>query len=99
MGVNVCYAPVADVVATRDNPALGIRGFGSEAAAVAGMVAATVRGLRSAGVAATAKHFPGKGGARSTRTMRSASSDCDELGSTPSNSHRSARRSPSGSIS
>ena len=61
MGVNVCYAPVADVVATRDNPALGIRGFGSEAAPVAGMVAATVRGLRSAGVAATAKHFPGKG--------------------------------------
>ena len=61
MGVNVCYAPVADVVATRDNPALGIRGFGSEAAAVAGFVAATVRGLRSAGVAATAKHFPGKG--------------------------------------
>ena len=61
MGVNVCYAPVADVVATRDNPALGIRGFGSEAAAVAGLVAATVRGLRSAGVAATAKHFPGKG--------------------------------------
>ena len=61
MGVNVCYAPVADVVATRHNPALGIRGFGSEAAAVAGFVAATVRGLRSAGVAATAKHFPGKG--------------------------------------
>ena len=61
MGVNVCYAPVADVVATRDNPALGIRGYGSGAAAVAGMVAATVRGLRSAGVAATAKHFPGKG--------------------------------------
>ena len=61
MGVNVCYAPVADVVATRDNPALGIRGFGSEAAPVAGFVAATVRGLRSAGVAATAKHFPGKG--------------------------------------
>ena len=61
MGVNVCYAPVADVVAIRDNPALGIRGFGSEATPVAGMVAATVRGLRSAGVAATAKHFPGKG--------------------------------------
>ena len=61
MGVNVCYTPVADVVATRNNPALGIRGFGSEAAAVAGFVAATVRGLRSAGVAATAKHFPGKG--------------------------------------
>jgi beta-N-acetylhexosaminidase len=61
MGVNVCYAPVADVVATRENPALGIRGFGSDAEAVAGFVGATVRGLRSAGVAATAKHFPGAG--------------------------------------
>jgi beta-N-acetylhexosaminidase len=61
MGVNVCYAPVADVVVTRENPALGIRGFGSESAAVATHVAATVRGLRSTGVAAAAKHFPGKG--------------------------------------
>jgi beta-N-acetylhexosaminidase len=61
MGINVCYAPVADVVVTRANPALGIRGFGSEAGPVADFVAATVRGIRSAGVAATVKHFPGKG--------------------------------------
>lgn len=61
MGINVCYAPVADVVVTRQNPALGIRGFGSEAGAVADFVAATVRGIRAAGVAATIKHFPGKG--------------------------------------
>ena len=61
MGVNVCYAPVADVAMTTLNPALGIREFGSDASAVAGLVAATVRGIRSAGVAATVKHFPGKG--------------------------------------
>ena len=61
MGVNVCYAPVADVAVTERNPALGIRSFGSEAAPVAAMVAATVRGIRAAGVAATVKHFPGKG--------------------------------------
>jgi beta-N-acetylhexosaminidase len=61
MGVNVCYAPVADVAVDRTNPALGIRSFGADAAAVAGMVAATVRGIQSAGVAATVKHFPGKG--------------------------------------
>ena len=61
MGVNVCYAPVADVAVTERNPALGIRSFGAEAAPVAEMVAATVRGFRSAGVAATVKHFPGKG--------------------------------------
>ncbi len=62
MGVNVCYAPVADVAVTERNPALGIRSFGSEPAAVAAMVAATVTGIRSAGVAATVKHFPGAGG-------------------------------------
>jgi beta-N-acetylhexosaminidase len=61
MGVNVCYAPVADVAVTERNPALGIRSFGSEPEPVAAMVAATVRGIRAAGVAATVKHFPGKG--------------------------------------
>ena len=61
MGVNVCYAPVADVAVTQLNPALGIRAFGSDGPAVAAMVAATVRGIRSTGVAATVKHFPGKG--------------------------------------
>ena len=61
MGVNVCYAPVADVAVTQLNPALGIRAFGADARAVAGMVAATVRGIDSTGVAATVKHFPGKG--------------------------------------
>jgi beta-N-acetylhexosaminidase len=61
MGVNVCYAPVADVAVTRSSPALGIRAFGSEADVVAGMVAATIRGIRSTGVAATVKHFPGAG--------------------------------------
>jgi beta-N-acetylhexosaminidase len=61
MGVNVCYAPVADVAVTQLNPALGIRAFGADAGAVAGMVAATVHGIESTGVAATVKHFPGKG--------------------------------------
>jgi beta-N-acetylhexosaminidase len=61
VGVNVCYAPVADVASNSANPALGIRSYGADPAAVARHVAATVRGLRSAGVAATAKHFPGKG--------------------------------------
>ena len=62
MGVNVLYGPVADVAVTERNPALGIRSFGSDAAAVAAMVAATIRGVRSAGIAAAVKHFPGAGG-------------------------------------
>jgi beta-N-acetylhexosaminidase len=63
LGVNVNYAPVCDLATNPANPSLGIRSFGDDPVAVAGLVAATVRGLQAVGVAATAKHFPGKGDA------------------------------------
>jgi beta-N-acetylhexosaminidase len=50
-----------DVATNPANPAIGIRSFGDDPAAVAALAAALVRGVRSAGVAATAKHFPGIG--------------------------------------
>ncbi len=62
MGVNTVYAPVCDLADNPANPHIGIRSFGSEPGTVAALVAATVRGLRSAGVAAGGKHFPGLGG-------------------------------------
>ncbi|MGH2474561.1 MAG: glycoside hydrolase family 3 protein, partial [Candidatus Limnocylindrales bacterium] len=61
MGVNVIYAPVLDIASNPANPALGIRSFGDDPAAVARHGAAMVRGLQSAGVAATVKHAPGMG--------------------------------------
>jgi len=61
LGVNVNYAPVCDVANNPANPALGIRSFGDDPPAVGRLAAATVRGLQSEGVAATAKHFPGAG--------------------------------------
>ncbi|HEY7941556.1 MAG TPA: glycoside hydrolase family 3 protein [Candidatus Limnocylindrales bacterium] len=61
LGVNVDYAPVCDVASDPANPALGIRSFGDDPEAVGRFAAATVRGLQDAGVAATAKHFPGGG--------------------------------------
>jgi beta-N-acetylhexosaminidase len=61
LGVNVNYAPVCDLATNPSNPALGVRSFGEDPAAVAELVAATVRGLQAEGVAATLKHFPGKG--------------------------------------
>ena len=61
LGVNVNYAPVCDVANNPANPALGIRSFGDDPPTVGRMAAATVRGLQSEGVAATAKHFPGAG--------------------------------------
>jgi beta-N-acetylhexosaminidase len=62
-GVNVNYAPVLDVAVNPDNPSLGIRSFGDDPAEVGRLGAAWLRGVQSAGVAATGKHFPGAGAA------------------------------------
>lgn len=64
LGINVNYAPVADVASQPDNPSMGIRSFGSDAPSVAKLTGAMVEGLQSSGVAATLKHFPGKGEAK-----------------------------------
>lgn len=61
MGVNVNYAPSCDVNSNPHNPVIGTRSFGESPAHVARLSAAMVRGLQDAGVAATAKHFPGHG--------------------------------------
>ena len=61
VGVNVALAPVADLPA---GPALRGRTFGGSSGAVAARVRASVEGWRGGRVAATAKHFPGLGGAR-----------------------------------
>jgi beta-N-acetylhexosaminidase len=60
-GVNLSYAPVADVNANPDNPVIGVRSFGSDSALVSRHTAAYVRGLQSTGVIGCAKHFPGHG--------------------------------------
>jgi beta-N-acetylhexosaminidase len=61
MGVNVNYAPSCDVNINPDNPVIGIRSFGENPAEVARLASAMTEGIQSAGVAATAKHFPGHG--------------------------------------
>jgi beta-N-acetylhexosaminidase len=61
VGVNLDFAPVADVNTNPQNPVIGIRSFGSDGDLVARHVAAFVDGLQSAGIAACAKHFPGHG--------------------------------------
>lgn len=59
VGVNVDLAPVADVEPSPNF--LGPRSFGGDAATVAARACAFARGLQSAGVAYTLKHFPGLG--------------------------------------
>ncbi|MEU9129087.1 glycoside hydrolase family 3 protein [Kitasatospora sp. NPDC048540] len=61
VGVNLDYAPSADVNSNPDNPVIGVRSFGDDGELAARHTAAYVRGLQSAGVAACAKHFPGHG--------------------------------------
>jgi beta-N-acetylhexosaminidase len=63
VGVNVNYAPVADLATNPANPSLGVRSFGDDPERVAEHVRAFVAGLESVGVASTLKHFPGKGDA------------------------------------
>lgn len=62
VGIDWVFAPVADL---DDGPASGVigdRSFGADPPAVAASVSAFAEGIRSAGVAVTAKHFPGHGG-------------------------------------
>ncbi|WP_405140475.1 glycoside hydrolase family 3 protein [Sphaerisporangium sp. NBC_01403] len=60
-GINVNFAPAADVNSNPGNPVIGLRSFGADPALVARHTAAWVRGLQAAVVAACAKHFPGHG--------------------------------------
>ncbi|GHG96650.1 glycoside hydrolase family 3 protein [Streptomyces lanatus] len=60
-GVNLNWAPSADVNSNAANPVIGVRSFGADTALVARHTAAYVTGLQSAGVAACTKHFPGHG--------------------------------------
>ncbi|WP_435850223.1 glycoside hydrolase family 3 protein [Streptomyces uncialis] len=65
LGIRQNYSPVADVNVDPANPVIGVRSFGSDPDQVARLVAAEVKGYqRSAGIAATAKHFPGHGDTR-----------------------------------
>lgn len=61
LGVNVNFAPVCDVNINPQNPVIGTRSFGESPELVSNLAAALITGLQSAGVAATAKHFPGHG--------------------------------------
>ncbi|MFG3366493.1 glycoside hydrolase family 3 protein [Streptomyces sp. NPDC048156] len=61
VGIRQNYAPDADVNINPANPVIGVRSFGADPEAVAGLVAAEVKGYQSSDIASTAKHFPGHG--------------------------------------
>ena len=60
-GLNLDFAPDADVNTNPDNPVIGTRAFSSDPETAAAMVAAAVEGFHDAGVLCCLKHFPGHG--------------------------------------
>lgn len=60
-GLDVDFAPDADVLDAEDNTVIADRSFGTDPSLAADMVAEMVEGLKSEGISATLKHFPGHG--------------------------------------
>ncbi|UNO39177.1 glycoside hydrolase family 3 N-terminal domain-containing protein [Streptomyces sp. MST-110588] len=77
-GVNLNLAPSVDVNSVPENPVIGVRSFGATPEKVSRHGAAFVRGLQSAGVAASAKHFPGHGATVTDSHHALPVVDCDE---------------------
>ena len=61
IGVQINFAPVADVDINPRNPVINTRSFGGDPKNVAQKVVAYSRGLEDGGVLSVAKHFPGHG--------------------------------------
>jgi len=61
LGINVDFAPVADVNTNPDNPVIGTRAFSSDPQVAAAKAAEFIVSLQKMGVSACAKHFPGHG--------------------------------------
>ena len=74
-GVNLDLAPVSDVAGTSGFEVAQDRGFAGGPQRVARMASAFSRGLQSARVAATAKHFPGVGALTTDTDFKLASID------------------------
>lgn len=61
LGINMDFAPVADIWSNDANTVIGNRAFGREPERVGVRVEAAVRGLQDAGVMSVIKHLPGHG--------------------------------------
>lgn len=61
VGINLDFAPCADVLTNPQNPVIGDRSIGSDPLLVERHVSALIRGYLKAGVIPCVKHFPGHG--------------------------------------
>lgn len=61
LGANMIHSPVLDVNTHPGNPEIGPRAYGEDPDTVTRYALQSLRGFNEAGVAATGKHFPGRG--------------------------------------
>ncbi|HLW32274.1 MAG TPA: glycoside hydrolase family 3 N-terminal domain-containing protein [Aequorivita sp.] len=61
LGVHINFAPVVDINTNPKNPIIGNRSFGEDKDNVTEKALAFMKGMQSAGVLGSAKHFPGHG--------------------------------------
>jgi beta-N-acetylhexosaminidase len=79
-GITLDLAPVADTVppgTSAENPPIGVFGreYGSDSTSTASRVSTVVAAMRSQGLSATVKHFPGLGRVRANTDTSTAASD------------------------
>ena len=60
-GVHFNFAPVVDIDSNPQNPIIGMRAFGRDKDTVVANAREYIRGMRSEGILACIKHFPGHG--------------------------------------
>lgn len=61
MGIHINFGPDADINSNPKNPVINYRSFGEAPQNVSNLASAFARGLKNAGIMASAKHFPGHG--------------------------------------
>ncbi len=61
LGIQINFAPVADINTNPENPVINYRSFGESVTEVSDRVSAYAKGMKKAGIMACAKHFPGHG--------------------------------------
>ena len=61
VGIQMAFAPDADVNSNPANPIINTRSFGEDPARVSAFVTSAVHGIQDNGMLATVKHFPGHG--------------------------------------
>ncbi|MCK5781268.1 MAG: serine hydrolase [Flavobacteriales bacterium] len=81
LGVQMNYAPVADININPQNPIIGRRSFGEKKELVAEYSVSSLKAYRDNGVLACAKHFPGHGDTSqdSHLTLPSVTADIDRI--------------------